>query len=122
MIGMEWTWSWTPTITASFGDNPVFDWIRVGCVVLGMMLMMAIGRVLIESRRRDVVMPATQWARFAALALADVSIGLTEVAVAGTPATPRLIVNILCLGCGFYGVWGMRRKQKANPPAARGPR
>ena len=119
---MEWTWSWTPPIQAQFGDNMFFDCVRVACVVLGMLLLMAIARVLKESCRRDVAMPHTQWARFASLALASISISLTEVAVAGTPATPRLVVNIACLGLGFYGVWGMRRKQKANPPTARGPR
>ena len=113
---MEWTWSWTPPIHAQFGDNPFFDGVRVLCVLLGMLLLMAIGRVLKEAHRRDDPMPRSQSARFASLALASVSISLTEVSVAGTPATPRLVVNIACLALGFYGVWGMRRKQKARPP------
>ena len=113
---MDWSWSWTVGHAASFGDNPFFDWVRVVCVVLGMLLFCAMGRVLMEARRRPVPMPTTQTARFLALALADVSISLTEVAVVGTPATPRLVCNILALGVGVYGVSGMRQKQRRNPP------
>jgi hypothetical protein len=116
---MEWTWSWTPGFSAQFGDNPVFDWIRVVCVILGMLMLMAIGRVLIEAKRRNEPMPPTQFARFASLALGCLSISLTEIAVVGTPATPRLIVNIAALALGLYGVRGMRRKQKARPPKRR---
>lgn len=112
-----WEWEWVPYGGhANFGDNPVFDALRVVCVVLGMLLLMAIARVLIEGRRRADPMPWTQQARFVSLALADISIALTEVAVVGTPATPRLIVNILVNVCGIYGVHGIRRKQRANPP------
>lgn len=114
---MDWTWSWVPYGTgAHFGENPVFDWVRVVCVVLGVMLAFAIGRVLVEQNRRVTPMPATQIARFAALAFADLSISMTEIAVVGTPATPRLILNILVVGTGFYGVHGMRRKQRRTPP------
>jgi Na+/glutamate symporter len=115
---VKWAWTWTPTIRAEFGDNMFFDWVRVGCVTFGMVLLMVIGRILVESyrRRRKDPMPRTQAARFVALALAAVSINLTEVAVVGTPATPRLIVNIATLVFGFYGARGIRRKQKANPP------
>ena len=113
---MDWSWSWTVGSHASFGDNPFFDWVRVGCVILGMLLFCAMGRVLMEARRRPVPMPLTQVARFAALALADVSISLTEVAVVGTPATPRLVCNVLALAVGVYGVHGMRQKQRLNPP------
>lgn len=110
-----WTWSWTVSHPASFGDNPFFDWVRVGCVVVGMVLLMNIGRVLVEQDRRHEKMSRTQLARFVSLALAAVSMSLTEVAVVGTVATPRLIVNIVCLGLGAYGVHGMRRKQKRMP-------
>jgi len=113
---MLWTWAWIPYgSTAHFGENPVFDWIRVLCVVFGMMLLMVIGRVVVESWRRADPMPRTQLARFLALALADISISLTEVAVVGTPATPRLIVNVIVVVTGFYGVRGIRRKQRQQP-------
>lgn len=114
---MEWTWRWVPTqYGASWGDNPFFDWVRVICVVSGVVLMCVIGRILVEQKRREVPMPPTQTARFIALALADVSISFTEIAVAGTPATPRLAVNVLVMLTGIYGVWGMRQKQRRNPP------
>ena len=112
-----WTWDWTPySNNAHFGDNPVFDWVRVLCVVLGMLMFMAIGRVLVESTRRETPLAYTQCARFISLALADLSISLTEVAVVGTPATPRLVVNVLVNLMGFYGVRGIRQKQRKNLP------
>ena len=113
---MDWSWSWTVGSGANFGDNPFFDWVRVACVIIGMLLLMAIGRVLIESRRRDVTMPPTQAARFLALIVLDISVSLTEVAVVGTPATPRLIFNVVGAALGLYGVHGMRQKQRRTPP------
>lgn len=114
---MRWTWDWTPfQNTAHFGDNPVFDWARVGCVILGMLLVMAVLRVLVESTRRDDPMPWTQWARFLSLVFLMPYVTLTEMSVAGTPASPRLFFGVIGLGLGVYGVHGMRTKQRRNPP------
>lgn len=120
-----WDWNaWVPpgmvTADASFGDNPLFDWIRVGCVVLAVVLIGAIGRVLLEARRRPQhKMPRTQVARFAALILAMPYVVLTELSVLGTTATPRLFDGVALLAAAVYGVHGMRRKQRANPPPRR---
>lgn len=114
-VVMQWTWSWVPYGgQAHFGDNPVFDWVRVACVVVGCVQFCLVGRVLVESQFQRHRMPRTQRARFIALALADASICLTEVAVVGTPATPRLVVNVLVNAFGLWGVWGVRRKQRAH--------
>lgn len=115
---MEWTWSWgwlPINPEADFGDNLAFDWIRVVCVVLAMMLLMNIARVLVEHARREEPMPGTQIARFVSLGLATVSLALTEIAVVGTVATPRLLITVVCLVTGAWGVWGMRMKQKSMP-------
>jgi O-antigen/teichoic acid export membrane protein len=113
---MSWSWEWAPHASASFGDNPIFDWARVLCVVLGMVLVMAMARVMIESTRRDIPMPPTQLGRFVSLSLAVGYISGTEIAVVGTPATPRLMVGLVAVAVGIYGVWGMRRKQRNDPP------
>ena len=113
---MRWTWYWTAPIKAEFGDNLFFDWVRVACVLFAMLLMLTIARVVAESKRRAERMPFTQTCRFISLALFNISVALTEIAVAGTPATPRLLVNISAILFGAYGVWGMRQKQIRNPP------
>lgn len=114
---MSWTWSWDWIAhePASFGDNPLADWIRVACAVLAIILVMSVARVIVEQARREVDMTSTQIARFVALALAAISISFTEIAVLGTVATPRLIINVACLMLGAYGVYGIRAKQKQQP-------
>jgi len=113
---VEWTWTWTVGNDAySFGDNPVIDSLRIVCVVGGVVLAVAILGVLREMRHRDVYVPRTQQLRFVALGLADVYISFTEVAVLGSPGTPRLVVGLLCLLSGALGVHGMREKQKRQP-------
>lgn len=119
-----WVWgTWVPrgplTKGASFGDNPVFDWLRVLSVVLSMVLVGAIGRVLVESRRRPRPMHREQVARFGALVFLVPYVTFTELAVVGTPATPRLIAGLLGLILSIYGVWGIRRVQRNDPPPAR---
>ena len=112
-----WEWRWVPYDGGhSFGDNLFFDWLRVVGLIVGVVLLLVIGRVLREARRREDPMPRTQKARFLALALAVAYICGTEFAVFGTPATPRLLVGLLALGSGVYGVAGMRAKQRATPP------
>jgi hypothetical protein len=114
---VNWSWQWIAVQpAATFGDNPVFDWIRVVAVLEAVLLLMAICRVLVESTRRRQLMPATQMARFAALALAAFSLSMTEVSVVGTPATPRLLTTIVILAVGTYGVAGTRHKQRNDPP------
>lgn len=115
-LAVAWTWDWVPFNTsASFGDNPFFDWVRVVCLVVGVVLLFSIGRVLVESYRRAEPMPPTQKARFLSLALSMVYICFTEFAVFGTPATPRLLVGLLALAAGVYGVHGQRVKQRRTP-------
>lgn len=115
---MEWTWHWVPfNDGTSFGDNPFFDWLRVVCLITGVVLVLTIGRVLIEGRRRDERMDRWLAAMFVSIAGAVVYICATEFAVFGTPATPRLPVGLITLGAGIYAVRGKRRKQRANPPA-----
>ena len=114
---MEWTWNWVPGhFDATWGDNPVFDWVRALCVVVDVVLMMYVGRVLVEAKRRPLPMPRTQAFRFVSLALFALSTSLTEIAVAGTPATPRLAVNVVATVLGVLGIRGIRRKQRATPP------
>lgn len=113
---MEWTWQWTPAgFEETWGDNPFFDWVRALLLVAGVILLMASARVIVESHRRHVPMPRTQKARLLALALADLYIGGTEIATAGTPATPRLMVGVIVLALAVYGVDGMRREQRRTP-------
>jgi hypothetical protein len=114
---VDWTWSWIPYGGGtSFGDNFWFDWLRVACLMVGVVMGMAISRVLIEGQRREVRMTRTQVSRFLALACADIYISFTEFAVFGTPATPRLAFGVGTLVFGVYGVRGMRAKQRAIPP------
>jgi hypothetical protein len=118
-VTVNWTWHFLPYGGGDkwqFGDNPVFDWARVACVLFAMLLLMSCLRVIAESRRRDEHLPRTQVARFLSLALFTVSVALTEVAVVGSVATPRLPLNLVATALGFYGVNGMRRKQKRLPP------
>lgn len=116
VVAVKWTWNWTLPFNTEFGDNPVFDWVRVVAVVLAVMLLCATGRVIAESRRRRVAMPPTQVARFVGLALACLSLAGTEIAAVGSVATPRLIVTLLAIGISVYGVRGMRCKQRADRP------
>lgn len=114
-VSWNWSWEWVAHEPANFGDNPVADWIRVLCVVMAIILVMSIGRVLVEQERRDADMPVAQIARFASLGLLTLSIAFTELAMVGTVATPRLLVNVFGLIFGAIGVGAMRVKQKAMP-------
>lgn len=116
---MSWTWSFVPHGGQwDFGDNPLVDWLRVLCVVLSMLLLMAVLRVLVEARRRPEHLPRTQLARFASLALFTVSVAMTEIAVAGSAGTPRLPLNLAAVVLGIYGVHGMRVKQRSVSPTS----
>lgn len=115
---MDWTWDWVAAVgydRYSFGDNIVVDVLRVACVVAGVMLAVAVAGVLRESRHRTTHMPRTQYLRFVALGAADLYISLTEVAVVGSPGTPRLLMGMTALAVGAVGVHGMREKQKRQP-------
>lgn len=112
---MRWTWRWVFYDTGtSWGDNATFDWLRAVCVVMAILMMMAIGRIIMEERLRHARMPMTQRLRFVSLALAGISLAMTEISVAGTPATPRLFVTVVVLTTGTVGVWGMRHKQRGH--------
>ena len=113
-----WTWHWIiPTGRQyNFGDNPVFDWVRVLCVIAAVVMAFAIAKVVLEQRRREIPMTWHQTLRFGSLLLAALSLSLTELAVVGTPATPRLVVNLLCLTSGYLGVFGARHFQIDKDP------
>lgn len=94
-----------------FFANPWVDAVRSLCVVLAVLLLAWIVRVVREQNVRG-RLTAGQVSRFAALALAAVSIAYTEVIVQGTALTWRLPINLLALGFGFHGIYAMRREQK----------
>lgn len=118
---VPWTWAWGPpgslASTAHFGDNPVFDVVRVVVVVCGCFLVWMVARVLVEQRRRREKMPEGQTIRFWALGLAAISIAVTEAYVVGTTATPRLFLNAAVITLGIWGTGSKRRRQKTEPLA-----
>jgi uncharacterized membrane protein (DUF485 family) len=99
------------TLHPHFFANPVIDGIRIGCVVFGVLLVCWTVRVVAEEKRRRELAPG-QACRFAALALAAVSISYTEIVVQGTAVTWRLPINVAVLILGFIGIHLMRREQK----------
>lgn len=114
---MEWSWAWTATNeTERFGDNLVFDWLRIACVAASVVLCFVIARVLLEARRRPGSMMPPQRFRFASLGLAMVSLALTEVSKVGTTATPRLVVTVLVYVLAGLGLRDVRRAQRREPP------
>lgn len=113
---MAWSWSWLPSDPpASFGDNPFFDGMRLLVVLLAITLTLACGRILLEQRRRELPFDRGQAARFVALGLGLWYVALTELAVFGTPATPRLVVGLATTVFGLYGVHKMRSLQRHTP-------
>jgi hypothetical protein len=116
---MSWNWSWGPAggigDRYSFGDNLLWDLVRMGVILGGVFLVATIARIYVEQRRRTANLPRTQSARFISLLLAMIYIVPTEAWVMGSPATPRLIVAIFVVAFGIYGVRGIRKEQRAQP-------
>lgn len=112
----QWDWAWVPIRQdASFGDNLPFDLVRLFVVVVGIVLMFVTARVMVEQKRRAEEFPVTQVGRFVSLAILNGYVVSTEIAVFGTPGTPRLFVGLLGIALGIWGVHGMRRKQLRQP-------
>lgn len=110
-----WSWSWIPDPSPEFGDNLMVDWLRLGIVVWGVYLLAGIGQALREQRRREFRFSPGQYARFLSLIFTIFYICLTEIAVFGTPMTPRFFVGFLALALCFYGLRKLRVKQKSSP-------
>lgn len=115
----HWTWRWIVDPPAQFGDNLPFDIVRLFVVLLTIILTLATGRVLKEQRRRAEPFEPGQAARFVSLLLLLWFVGLTELAVFGTPASPRLFVAIGAVTTGLWGVYKARAKQRRTPVMSR---
>lgn len=112
---MDWSWRWIIAPPGHFWDNPVYDVVRLG-VVLGCIVLTGLCfRIVREQNRRADLMSRGQRSRFVSLALACVFVGFTELAVFGTPATPRLGVSVAMVAYGLHGAHRQRQEQRATP-------
>lgn len=113
-----WVWTWgpqeSPAQVSNFGDNPVFDVLRVILIILAGLLISYSLRAVVEQRRREMKMSIYQQMRFVSLAIFAFILAANEAWLAGTPATPRLVISYVAVALGIMGVYGKRKQQKTE--------